>query len=90
MPAERDPSSCPAGGVPADPSLTALTHVPPCPPDDADLVELKQELENLKVNEIHIFRDVQAKVMEAEKKEQLTWEAGRMGISEDFTEEMVL
>jgi len=44
-PAERDPSSCPAGGVPADPSLTALTHVPPCPPDDADLVELKQELE---------------------------------------------
>ena len=42
---KRDPSSCPAGGVPADPSLTALTHVPPCPPDDADLVELKQELE---------------------------------------------
>ena len=44
-PAERAPSSCPAEGVPADRGLTALTHTPPCPPDDADLVELKQELE---------------------------------------------
>lgn len=30
-----------------DPDLTHLIHVPPCPPDDADAVELKQELQSL-------------------------------------------
>ena len=54
-----------------------------------DWLDLLAVQGTLKVNEVHIFREVQAKVMEAEEKEQPTRGVGRMGISEDFTEEMV-